>query len=69
MSFCLDVALVEVDRLRAEVAQLDAICRWNRGRVASEYDEEFGMWVGGLDCEHPSLTGDRCDACGWKQAA
>ena len=50
----------------AEVAQLDAICRWNREHVATVVDEEFGLRIGGMACEHPSLTGDRCDACGWK---
>jgi hypothetical protein len=57
----------EVDRLRAEVAQLDAICRWNREHVTTVVDEEFGFRVGGMGCEHPSLTGDRCDACGWTE--
>ena len=59
-------ALDETQRLRAEVAQLDAICRWNREHVATVVDEEFGLRIGGMACEHPSLTGDRCDACGWK---
>ena len=57
-----------LDRLRDENAQLDAICRWNREHVATVVDEEFGLRVGGMACEHPCLTGDRCDACGWTQA-
>lgn len=68
-------SVAEVDRLRAEnaklaaeVAQLDAICRWNRERMPTRIDDEFGIPIGGRGCEHPSLTGDRCDACGWKDA-
>ena len=60
-------ALDETQQLRAEVAQLDAICAHMRFTALAEYDEEFSFYVGGPDCEHPSLTGDRCDACGWKQ--
>lgn len=57
----------EVDQLRREVAQLDAISRSNREHVTTVVDEEFGFRVGGMGCEHPSLTGDRCDACGWTE--
>lgn len=57
----------ERDALRAEVAQLDAVCRWNRSQMATIVDDEFGVRIGGPDCEHPTLTGDRCDACGWKR--
>lgn len=60
--------LPEVERLRAEVAQLDAVCRWNREHVATVVDEEFGLRIGGKACEHPSLTGGRCDVCGWTAA-
>lgn len=63
----IDQLTAERDALRAEVAQLDAICAHMRSTALAEYDEEFGFYVGGPGCEHPSLTGDRCDACGWKQ--
>lgn len=64
-----DRLIDEVDRLRAEVAQLDAICAAQRAQYQPPIDEEFGVWVGGLLCEHPSVTGDRCDACGEKREA
>lgn len=55
-------------RLRAEVAHLDAICWALNERTTTVVDAEFGFRVGGRACEHPSLTGDRCDACGWTAA-
>lgn len=63
------LAAVEAERdaLRAEVALLDAICAHQRSQYQPPIDDEFGLWAGGPLCEHPSLTGDRCDACGWKQ--
>ncbi len=57
----------ERDALRREVSQLDAICAHMRANTPTVVDDEFGFAVGGPDCEHPSLTGDRCDACGWKR--
>ena len=62
------ILVAEVRDLRVEVAQLDAICRWNALRLDTYRDPESGFRVGGLGCEHPSLTGDRCDACGWTEA-
>ena len=67
------VALVaaekERDALRAEVAHLDAVCAAMRAQVPTVVDDEFGLRIGGPDCEHPSLTGRRCDACGAAGAA
>lgn len=63
-----DALVAEVRRLRAEVAQLDAICWALNERTPTTVDAEFGFRVGGRACEHPSLTGGRCDACGWTEA-
>lgn len=63
------LALVaEVRRLRAENARLDAILWALNEHTPTIVDDEFGFRLLGRGCEHPSLTGDRCDACGWTQA-
>lgn len=57
-----------LDELRAEVARLDAICWTLNQHTPTVVDAEFGFRLFGRACEHPSLTGDRCDACGWTEA-
>lgn len=64
-----DSLIAEIRSLRAEITQLDRICAHQRHQYQPPMDEEFGCWVGGSLCEHPSVTGDRCDACGWKREA
>jgi hypothetical protein len=57
----------EVDRLRAEVAVLEQVCRDQRERVpAKTRDPESGIYIGGPSCEHPNVAydGDRCRWCG-----
>ena len=54
-----------LDALGCPVVDLPAVNRQALTKVAWPVDDEFG--IGGPDCEHPSLTGDRCDACGWKR--
>lgn len=63
-----DALVAEVRRLRAENARLDAICWALNQHTPTVVDEEFGFRLFGRACEHPSLTGDRCDACGWTDA-
>lgn len=67
-----DLALIEardeVHRLRAENARLDAICWVLNQHTPTVVDAEFGFRLFGRACEHPSRTGDRCDACGWTPA-
>lgn len=63
-----DPLVAEVRRLRAENARLDAILWALNEHTPTIVDDEFGFRLLGRGCEHPSLTGDRCDACGWTQA-